>query len=604
MRRLTQLATLLLVVSSSVVFSSAHALSGTISSDGPCSLSPGQSQCPAIVTWTVSDAQYPCVWVTSGTGPRQLFACSDRDQGGSAEWLHTSAAGYSFELRNHQTYWNGGDFGQFYDAGQLIAQTEVFATGIFVDVVSNSPSLPAIEAMYRAGITSGCTGAPAYCPTGEVLRQQMATFLVRAIHGKRQGVSYSPGTLTHNLQDVSSALLKDFAVKSYLDGIILSCGSNDQGPLFCPDGLVPRRDMAGMLLRAKYGGNYSPPTPGPTAMFADVPIGHADRAWIEQLAKEGITQGCTATTYCPNSNVTREQMAIFLARTFALIPGTTPSKYATYFGVAPVSAGSSVSSITETGPHINMVHTAGWGDTSTPSGRLAIMNDVVWQLREARRLGVAASMVSTSFLVFRGDGQWGNNGPFDVAPAAEAIAELRTFFDLLRSNGVIQRVAALFVVDEPRFADGVEITEQETELAAALNRQVMAEYYPLKGAKLSVNYEKDKYVATHAFDWLGVDDYAAGEGVLTGAYQALKSQLDLSRQKTILVPGGANGTYWTPVLPWAFLNTLLNDPDAVLMMSFLWFDRDAGLGIRSNGMRIPYCQVGAQIRGVSPGVCN
>ena len=40
--------------------------------------------------------------------------------------------------------------------------------------------------------------------------------------------------------------------------------------------------------------------------------------WIEQLEVEGITGGCGVGTYCPDADVTRAQMAVFLVKTFAL----------------------------------------------------------------------------------------------------------------------------------------------------------------------------------------------------------------------------------------------------------------------------------------------
>jgi hypothetical protein len=43
---------------------------------------------------------------------------------------------------------------------------------------------------------------------------------------------------------------------------------------------------------------------------------------IHWIFYEGLTAGCTATTYCPTASVTREQMAIFLDRALAL-PATT-----------------------------------------------------------------------------------------------------------------------------------------------------------------------------------------------------------------------------------------------------------------------------------------
>ena len=53
-------------------------------------------------------------------------------------------------------------------------------------------------------------------------------------------------------------------------------------------------------------------------IFTDVPVGSFAADWIEQLAIEGITSGCGGGNYCPDSDVTRDQMAVFLVRAFSL----------------------------------------------------------------------------------------------------------------------------------------------------------------------------------------------------------------------------------------------------------------------------------------------
>jgi len=74
--------------------------------------------------------------------------------------------------------------------------------------------------------------------------------------------------------------------------------------------------MAVFLLRAKYGSSYSPPPA--TGLFSDVAINHWSARWAEQMAAEGITSGCGGGKFCPNSLVTRAQMAVFLVRAFGL----------------------------------------------------------------------------------------------------------------------------------------------------------------------------------------------------------------------------------------------------------------------------------------------
>ena len=74
--------------------------------------------------------------------------------------------------------------------------------------------------------------------------------------------------------------------------------------------------MAVFLLKAKHGSSYSPPVA--TGVFSDVPTNYWAAGWIEQLAAEGITGGCGAGVYCPDTDVTRAQMAVFLVKTFNL----------------------------------------------------------------------------------------------------------------------------------------------------------------------------------------------------------------------------------------------------------------------------------------------
>jgi len=75
--------------------------------------------------------------------------------------------------------------------------------------------------------------------------------------------------------------------------------------------------MAVLLLRAVEGSAYAPPAATGTT-FLDVPAEHWAAAWIEELARRAVTAGCTADHYCPGDDVARDQMAVFVVRTFAL----------------------------------------------------------------------------------------------------------------------------------------------------------------------------------------------------------------------------------------------------------------------------------------------
>ena len=83
---------------------------------------------------------------------------------------------------------------------------------------------------------------------------------------------------------------------------------------FCPTGDVGRDEMAVFLERAMRGFGY-PFAPTGT-LFSDVPMTHWAVGPIERLFNDGVTLGCGASPlrYCPDANVTRAEMAIFLLR--------------------------------------------------------------------------------------------------------------------------------------------------------------------------------------------------------------------------------------------------------------------------------------------------
>ena len=102
-----------------------------------------------------------------------------------------------------------------------------------------------------------------------------------------------------------------YVEKLYHAGITGGCSSNPL--LFCPDTAVTRAQMSVFLLRGIHGSAYVPPSASGTK-FVDVPANYWAAAWIEELANEGITGGCGNGNYCPDSVVTRDQMAILLLR--------------------------------------------------------------------------------------------------------------------------------------------------------------------------------------------------------------------------------------------------------------------------------------------------
>jgi hypothetical protein len=65
--------------------------------------------------------------------------------------------------------------------------------------------------------------------------------------------------------------------------------------------------------------------PPATGVFADVAPGSPYAPWIEQLWHDGVTGGCGGGNYCPSASVTRAQMAVFLTKARHPVTCTYPA---------------------------------------------------------------------------------------------------------------------------------------------------------------------------------------------------------------------------------------------------------------------------------------
>ncbi|WP_172649532.1 S-layer homology domain-containing protein [Thiolapillus brandeum] len=190
------------------------------------------------------------------------------------------------------------------------AKIHVTQRQTFLDVPTNHWAWLEIEKLVAAGITSGCD-ANHYCPGSAVNRAQMAIFLERGINGSSFVPPAATGTMFGDVP--ASHWAAAWIERLASDGITGGCGGGN----YCPDNIVSRAQMAIFLLRSEHGSSYTPPAATGT-MFGDVPASHWAAAWIEQLANEGITGGCGGGNYCPDTDVNRDQMAVFLTKTFNL----------------------------------------------------------------------------------------------------------------------------------------------------------------------------------------------------------------------------------------------------------------------------------------------
>ena len=175
-------------------------------------------------------------------------------------------------------------------------------TILFTDVPADSVHARNINRLVAAGITLGC-GPGAFCPAEPVSRQQMASFLTRALTLDHPEVvfDFTDVTVQSTHYDAIQALATS--------GITLGCGPG----VFCPTAPVTREQMASFLSRG-----LDLDLPALRFDFTDVAAGSVHADAIQALAAAEITLGCGPGVFCPSSPVRRDQMASFLVRALDL----------------------------------------------------------------------------------------------------------------------------------------------------------------------------------------------------------------------------------------------------------------------------------------------
>lgn len=200
---------------------------------------------------------------------------------------------------------NNGDrrTGTLIIAGQVFT---VFQGANFLDAPPSHIFYNEISKLSARGITGGCTPGH-FCPNDQVTHEQMAAFIIRAL-----GVPNPPTPVQQTFSDVSPSrfgfiFIEEMAKRQINEG----CGPG----IYCPNALVTREEMAFLIIKSL--GVFDPPTPA-QQRFLDVPPSRASYAFVEEMAKRGITSGCASNLYCPDNHVTRGEMAAFLVRAFGL----------------------------------------------------------------------------------------------------------------------------------------------------------------------------------------------------------------------------------------------------------------------------------------------
>jgi len=130
------------------------------------------------------------------------------------------------------------------------------------------------------------------------------------------------GCITISFSDV--AISPDGTSDHWAVNQILACvnagivGGYSDGT-YRPTEPVTRDQMAVFISRALAGGDSLVPSGPPTASFSDVPVGYWAFKYVEYALGSHVVGGYSDGTYRPTTTVTRDQMAVFIAR--ALVGG-------------------------------------------------------------------------------------------------------------------------------------------------------------------------------------------------------------------------------------------------------------------------------------------
>jgi len=132
----------------------------------------------------------------------------------------------------------------------------------------------------------------------------------------------------------TSNLFADYIGLLKLYGITTGCATT----AYCPNDTTTRGQMAAFIIRSLAGENF---TYTQTPYFTDVPASNLFFRYIQKMRDLGITNGCSATLYCPDDAVMRGQMAAFMIRArFGITAGQTfpyPAAIAAFQDVPPAS---------------------------------------------------------------------------------------------------------------------------------------------------------------------------------------------------------------------------------------------------------------------------
>jgi hypothetical protein len=195
------------------------------------------------------------------------------------------------------------------DDGDADEACDQVTPGSFSDVSGAPPHGANIGCVAGFGIAEGRADGT-YGPLGDVRRDQMASFIARKLEVAGVDLPDDPDA---SWPDVTGGP-HQLAIEQLTDlGIIQGRDGGDYGPL----DEVTRAQMASFIVRSLEL-ILERDLSAPPSTFTDI-AGSTHRENIDVAASLGIAEGRNATTFAPNDDVRRDQMASFIARSLQVL---------------------------------------------------------------------------------------------------------------------------------------------------------------------------------------------------------------------------------------------------------------------------------------------
>lgn len=182
----------------------------------------------------------------------------------------------------------------------------------FWDVRTDEWSFSAVSAASQADVARGYEDR-SYRPKQCVTRAQMAAYISRAMLGGDANVPPPSG------DQVYPDIPRDhwaYRYIQYASAQSVVTGYDDGS--YHPDDVVDRAQMAVFVGRARGWVVLGDDMAVAPELFPDVPAGHWAGTAIEACVEHGVVQGYDDGLYRPDAVVTRDQMAVYIARAFEL----------------------------------------------------------------------------------------------------------------------------------------------------------------------------------------------------------------------------------------------------------------------------------------------